>query len=579
MGWKREREREDGKTRSIPFSGSIFLRENTIGRAPATAGGPTGARKGILLVLRVLLVLLPSILFFSYHPNINLGSTESMHLDLSLPLLSLAIIALLSVPLLPGIIKTTPKKLLIALAIIPCYAIISLFWSSNPLRTFLSAGVLTCLAVTILILPGIIKNTPKFAQKTITIFLATSVAVSIFAWLQSILDVLGASREVTLLCEGCTYQSFGFPHPNAFAIEPQFFGNLLLAPSMLCLYYLLYHKNGKKSILSSSHRPLLWAIAIFLIITLFFTFSRGAIYAFLASLACLIIYQLFKKHFKYLILVPVILCSATFSLLCQGVFAELSPTTDTFTSAIAKSIHHLSLGKIDLRQSDSATSSSRAPVGPPAVAGALPIVFSREKIDPEIDEIANSDSAAETTNFSLSGLAEVTTEQERPSPVTTGARDATANENISSFSGYVAESTNTRLELSEMAYDTWNDTPKTILIGAGLGGAGPVLYQKYPDLGTKKQIVQNEYISLLLEFGLVGIALIILAAILIITSVKITDKSQKSWLFTLLLAYTLTLLFFSGLPNALHIYLLPAYALFFSKHQFLINGKVKKHNH
>ncbi|MBR3135249.1 O-antigen ligase family protein [Candidatus Saccharibacteria bacterium] len=520
-------------------------------------------------IVEILLILLPSILFFSYHPNISLGSTDSMHLDLSLPLISLALVSLFSLPLLPKIIKNTPKKALVALAIIPCYTIFSLIWSSNPLRTFLSAGVLICLAITILVLPYIAKNTPKFVSKTSTIFLATATAVSIFAWLQSILDFLGVSREVTLLCEGCTYQSFGFPHPNSFAIEPQFFGNLLLAPSFLCLYYILYHKKGKKSILPC---PLLWAIAIFLIITLFFTFSRGAIYAFLASIACLTIYQLFKKHYKYLILIPVILCCAIFSLICQGVFAEISPTTDTFTSAITKSIHHLSLGKIDLRvnlkeekcdtmhgQGQAADVSSRD-------------LFCDRPLGRGTKYGQNTIGGDPVTTGVATGAREGTSE---PEPV--GVEDA--DEKISSFDGYVEDSTNIRLELNEMALDTWNDSPRNIFLGAGLGGAGPVLYQKFPDLGTEKQIVQNEYFSLLLEFGLVGIAIIIAAAILIVTSIKIKDKSQKAWLLTLLFAYAITLLFFSGLPNALHIYLLPFYATLFSKHQFLINGKIKKHNH
>ena len=39
----------------MPVLGSIFLRENTIGRAPATAGGPTGAQNGILQANRAIL--------------------------------------------------------------------------------------------------------------------------------------------------------------------------------------------------------------------------------------------------------------------------------------------------------------------------------------------------------------------------------------------------------------------------------------------------------------------------------------------------------------------------------------------
>lgn len=110
------------------------------------------------------------------------------------------------------------------------------------------------------------------------------------------------------------------------------------------------------------------------------------------------------------------------------------------------------------------------------------------------------------------------------------------------------------------------------LLGYGLGSAGPVLYQHYPDaLGTPQQIVQNEYASLLLEYGLLGLALIIIVLVTLFKTIKITSPPQLSWLLTLLFAYALTLWFFSGLPNALHIYLLPFYAVMLSKHQPLIN--------
>ena len=489
-------------------------------------------------IQQLALMLLPSILFFSYHPAIYLFSTNTMNLELSLPLVWLAATALISLPLLPQVFRSAPRRLILALALIPTYTIISLLWSSNPLRTFLSAGILACIALTLLALPIVIKSTPDFKAKALRYFLITAVLVSVFAWLQCILDVAGVSRSITLLCEGCTYQAFGFPHPSAFAIEPQFFGNLLLAPVFLCYYSLLCNKSRERS------NKLLWPVAIFLTITLLFTFSRGAIYAFLASISVLIVFQLTKKQAKYLKLIPVILCSAIVSLLCQGIFAQLSPTNDTFVSGITKSIHHLTLGTVDLREIDKSYGQSftfqvHAPAG--QLAG-------RE---------------GDTREDGLS----------------TGHQKSKDSDIASSFSGYVPESTDFRLTLTDMALDIWDDSPRTLLLGAGLGGAGTLLYQKYPELGTAKQIVQNEYASLLLEFGIIGIIVILTTLYLITTSLKITDKEQKSWLLALLLAFALTLCFFSGLPNALHIYLLPAFALLLSKHQFLVHGVVQHHRH
>ena len=550
-------------------------------------------KKTAFAVLWCLCLLLPSVLFFSYQPLIQLGETDSMHLDLSLPLILLAIISLLTLPLLPKIIKTTPKKPLLALTIIPCYTILSLLWSNNPLRTFLSFGVLACLALNVLALLYIIKNiTPaqlaSFKKITLRLFLATSVIVSIFAWLQCILDVIGVSRDITLLCEGCTYQSFGFPHPSAFAIEPQFFGNLLLAPVFLCYYFLLYHKNNKKSIFPSK---LLWPVTIFLTITLFFTFSRGAIYAFLAASATLILWQLIKKRFQIVKILPIILCSAIISLICQGIFAQISPTSDTFTSGIAKSIHHLTLGYVDLR-SLAPTSSSSSENSISADGGESTNLSSEVTAESSDSSTSESSNSAEENRqvFASETVPRISYEKSEASDTRDGGLTRAGlsgetpaifprDDNQSQFDGYVSESTDFRLSLTSMALATWSSNPKTIFLGVGLGGAGPILYQNYPELGTAQQIVQNEYASLLLEFGLVGVAIIVFAAILIFTTIKIRSTPEKVFFFTLLLAYGLTLFFFSGLPNALHIYLLPIYALLFSKHQLLINRKIQQHNH
>ncbi len=125
----------------------------------------------------------------------------------------------------------------------------------------------------------------------------------------------------------------------------------------------------------------------------------------------------------------------------------------------------------------------------------------------------------------------------------------------------------------------WAKNLATIWFGVGLGGAGEALYQNGLS-PAPKEIVQNEYMSLLLEMGLMGISLFVLTLRLIlraivrgikiqsakeiktakvkIATMKITMlKSETAPIvLTLMVAYGITLMFFSGLPNALHIYLL-----------------------
>jgi O-antigen ligase len=68
--------------------------------------------------------------------------------------------------------------------------------------------------------------------------------------------------------------------------------------------------------------------------------------------------------------------------------------------------------------------------------------------------------------------------------------------------------------------------------------------------------VQNEYASLLLEAGITGIALIVYTAVLILKALKKSANLEMN--LTLIFGYGITLLFFAGLPNVLHIYIIPA---------------------
>ena len=75
-------------------------------------------------------------------------------------------------------------------------------------------------------------------------FFGSALFVCVWCMVQCILDVAGVSQDVTLLCDGCVYKMFGFPHPNGFSIEPQFMGNLLLAPILVITWMLLTNNNS-----------------------------------------------------------------------------------------------------------------------------------------------------------------------------------------------------------------------------------------------------------------------------------------------------------------------------------------------
>ena len=109
----------------------------------------------------------------------------------------------------------------------------------------------------------------------------------------------------------------------------------------------------------------------------------------------------------------------------------------------------------------------------------------------------------------------------------------------------------------------WSKDFKTAMFGVGIGGAGQALYNNRLS-PAPKEIVQNECASLLLETGIIGVSLLILSLVLIIRVVWKTPANAM--ILALLVAYGVSLMFFSGLANALQIYLLlPLTSLIFEK--------------
>ncbi|MBQ2639023.1 glycosyltransferase [Candidatus Saccharibacteria bacterium] len=148
-----------------------------------------------------------------------------------------------------------------------------------------------------------------------------------------------------------------------------------------------------------------------------------------------------------------------------------------------------------------------------------------------------------------------------------------AEDNSPDFNGYVEESTNRRLELAEFALKISTENPTNLLFGTGVGSAGTELYRHFPEKqGHKKEIVQNEYLETLLETGLFGIFALIMS---IITFFKLEKIKFNAFSLALFVAFLFQLIFFSGLPNALHVYLLPMIYLIYDQNSF---SRTRKRN-
>lgn len=508
--------------------------------------------------------VLPVVLFFSYYPVIPLFSTESSNYEFSLPLLWLLLMGILSLPIFLAdlcnlITKKTPLtkvpvQIPLILSSIPLYFSLTLFWSSNKFRGLMTAGIIWCLYLSLLTFYKniILKKTPLSLEKP---FLLGATLASGFCWLQAILNILNIPGDRILLCLGCTNLSFGFPHPNGFAIEPQFMGNLLLAPAIFLVFRVIHPKTHQ----TRKSKILYLALAGLIISTLFLIFSRGATYSFFLAVAVIFLYEIFHTKKKLLVaskIISLILFPLIFVTLIQGLMSEFGPTSDTFIGGVSRSLSQMTLGRIKIPLPEAKNSSTT----------------SNESSSLSPNDNTNTNASTNTSANPIS--------------------------NAPLFDGYITESTDIRVKLSKMGLRLAFSHPKQFFFGSGLGSSGVILYKAFPELGSTKEITQNQYVAILVETGFIGILIIFCSGTCVFylcyscqklvkpSSSQSSKQSMKKSNFTsqisritpaklyfasLILAYAASVCFFSGLPNALHIYLVPILypALFAENFEFL----------
>ncbi|MCL2280563.1 O-antigen ligase family protein [Candidatus Saccharibacteria bacterium] len=429
-----------------------------------------GAR---LNVWQIAVLLSPIFIWFSYHPVLSFGQGATMNFELSLTLIYVVVLALIGlVQIWQQRRKIIKNRVVWAVGAFVLWSGISLIWTNNFARGVLTFGVLGCLFLVFLAIISAPEKLKKILPSLIKILIISAVIMGILALVQMFVGIW-LSRGETLLCAGCVVEQFGFVRPNVFAIEPQFFGSLLITPILLLLYFILTKKTSWKRNFTF----------IFLSIILVLTLSRGAIFAF--GVGALILIILHIREFKKIILsVIFIIASFALALVVQGGAAVINPNfNETFGQTVAKSLNQLSMGIIDFRA--------------------------------------------------------------KTSPAPTDEKSETEPQ----YDGYVAESTDVRLKLSKLALETWAQNPSRIIFGVGLGGAGVSMAGQTNDQNAR-EIVQNEFVEILLERGLVGALLFInlIVGFFIVTR-------QNKWIWAIITAFLIQWIFFSGLPNALHIYL------------------------
>lgn len=438
-----------------------------------------------LSLLERLWLMAPIMIWFSYLPRISLAEDGTMNYELSLTLIYVAILAIVGLPMVwHHRSELRQLRLVWPASAFVGWSGLCVIWSDNCTRGLLTFAVYVVLYLVFLALVAERRLLCRLLPKLVRVAIWATISACLLAITQMVLGTFVITNRHTFgLCAGCVAGQFGFIRPNLLAIEPQFLGSLLLAPLLYITYLTLRGKHDY------AKQPLL---LVLMLTTLWLTLSRGAIYAYLASLIVMIL--LVRKWRRMLAVVESVALSLVICLICQGALASANPRIDSsFTQAVSTSLNHLSMGIIRLPyQRKSPTS--------------LPSIPREHDKQP-------------------------------------------------AYRGYVAESTNVRLSLTKTALAAWRSNRLgQQLFGTGLGSAGIVLARQTGSQ-YQKEIVQNEFVEVLLERGLVGLALL---GGLVVLYGRLYSQRRDYLALVILVAYLTQWCFFSGLPNALHIYLVLA---------------------
>ena len=82
------------------------------------------------------------------------------------------------------------------------------------------------------------------------------------------------------------------------------------------------------------------------------------------------------------------------------------------------------------------------------------------------------------------------------------------------------------------------------------------------------EVGQNFYASTLLETGLIGVGLFMLAIVMMIK--MIIKMNGRGIVLTLMFAYAITMMFFAGYINAIHIFLMPVLLIILYTNQLML---------
>lgn len=122
--------------------------------------------------------------------------------------------------------------------------------------------------------------------------------------------------------------------------------------------------------------------------------------------------------------------------------------------------------------------------------------------------------------------------------------------------GYVAASSNDRLDAASLALNAWNDSSKNILFGVGMGNLGAYV-NEYVSGAPSNLTVYIWYILVLAELGIVGLTGLLLAPAYLLWKLVHSNLSAPPFAlaFTVTVAFLIQLFSFGSYINSMYQYL------------------------
>lgn len=327
------------------------------------------------------------------------------------------------------------------------------------------------------------------------VILVVGVVLSIWAVWQFIGESIGIDRAYTNICKTCLQHDIGFARASGFSQEPEHFSTVLLGPLVLMLVLLMQNRQRKA-------QSLLWVGAISIVAALLLASSRSGLLA------------------------------LSFILVSFGVFATLQhkgrfavKLCGAFAGAI---IVTLALIGWSGTVGDSSGSKYTLERYVAHVSGGL-VVFGDEQkrlseVESSIEQKVESKAGPSQFNY------------------VTDATDYGP-------SGAIVYSTESRLETYKAALSLWTQNGKNFLIGVGWGNFGTAAHMRNPVVFNQDTIVNNQYLQIAVELGLVGVGLFVLSVVYVgrFIYVSALDGRLKFAIAVLFIGYGIQLMFYSGL--------------------------------